>query len=988
MLAYACFLATGCSSLVFEVSWNGLLRLTFGSATEATTAVLVAFLGGLGLGAFLIGRRLERISAALRVYGGLELALGAYSFAVPWLLTAAVPAILRALWPHIGGSGVLLTSTRFCLAVAFLGLPTLLMGATLPTLSRALVRSLGAVTAEVGRLYALNTVGAVIGVLAAAFVLLPRLGILPANHLAASVDVLVGLLVLLMGRERTAPTGQREPTSESAIELHGRRRLVFACLAVGGAAASLLEIAWYRALELVIGPTADAFSLMLVTFLSGLALGGWALSRYGDRASDRMRLLSRLYFGAAAAVFVSVALYPRLFPLFLWLFSIAGGAQGGVTPAVVVPPALAILPGTLFLGAVFPLAARLAAVSVSGIGGDVGRTYLWNTAGNIIGAALGGYALLPLLGIRGAMLVAMALLAICAAAARAASPRTERRTAGMVLAAVAAGALPLLAPSWDPVLMHLGVPVYAQRLLDENGRYDAARLETTVSAQRKQLRHHRDGRSTSVAVFDEDRGAKHNVYLRVGGKSDGSTVQDMPTQLGLGFLPVAYAPEARRALVIGWGTGVTVAALLELSNIEKVTVVEIEPAVIQAASYFSDANLDLLRDPRFRDRLEIVIDDGRARLAVDPTRYDIIVSEPSNPWLAGVANLFTEEFFALIRSRLNPGGVFVCWLQTYNLRFADLASAWRGLFAHFPQAYAFHINSDLITVGLLEDRALPVSELARLWSEPGHRSWLARNECPDFDWLMAQYLGDKNELLQRIGPGPTVHDLRNTLGYNAARALYADTTAENVERLHRGFRGALPLVDDQKLDPLGRSGALARLAHWAAVPQRRDVFLSEAMASKQVAPAAYLEACRQLDMKPELAERGGEWCRAAFLSAPDSPEARWMYGKWVARSSCDQGIEILEPITDDPERGGDARNVRAACRLQRPDSANQGFSELMEVAQSAQRWPNAAGAADALVVQILAGQSRDALRAWVERHPFKRGAETEIIIRRTLAEAR
>jgi len=1030
LFAQTCFFATGCSALVLETTWNQLLPLTLGSATTATTAVLIAMLGGLGLGAWIIGRRLHASHTTLWLFGAIEMLLGLFALTMPTLLTRTLPAVQAAAWPLLGGAPVAMAALRFILALSVLLVPTLLMGTSLPVLSQALVRRQGEVGRRVGALYAANTFGAVCGTLLAGFALLPLIGAEWTNRLAALLDLGIGALVLAVGwserqasdvaadvealrvstDRRAAPTRRggtkarfvnrgastakaavatavTAPTSPPTTLTRGARRIVLLGLILAGAVSLLLELAFLRALPLVVGPSVDAFALMLATFLAGLALGGAWLARRADALVHPLRTLGVLYSAAALAIMCSVAIYPRLFTLYLWLFGVTDAAHGGSFWATTLPAVAAMAPATFFLGAAFPLAIRLLARAPGEIGGEVGRAYLAGTLGNIVGALATGLVFIPLLGVRACLLIGAALLLAGSAACFAWAAPRRRAAVTDALAIAALGGLTLaLAPAWDAAQQQLGVAVYAEHYLDSEGLFDAERYRTVLRQSRAQLVFRREGRDADVAVFD-DRATRRNVMLKVNGKIDGSTVLDMPTQIFSGALPAAYVPAAKNVLVIGFGTGVTVSALLELTDAH-VTVLEIERAVLEAGHYFAEANRNVLDEPRWRGRLELVVDDARGRLAADPATYDIIVSEPSNPWMAGTANLFSTEFFELVRSRLSPSGVFVSWLQAYNLYYPDLASVYRGLFETFAATHTYNFSADLVTVASATERALPVAAFAGMWQQPSYGEYLVRFGCAEADWLLAQYVGNRAELLAAVGDGPSVHDLHTTLAANAARALFADTLGDNLRRLHAEARGAVSILAMSAVSDAQRSRIFGRLASYASAPARRDVFLSEALFVAQPAAEALLAACRAQQGDGTLAGLAGPACRAAYAQSPNDPAVLFAFGAWLGKFRCADAVPVLTRVVDDERFGGEARYLRAACALEHGKTAD-GLRELAEVAVLTERWPRPARAADALLVTTwveLADAA--ALDDWTKRHPRSRDPSLDAKVAEVLGRVR
>ncbi len=395
------FFLSGICGLIYEVVWTRMLTLVMGNTVFATSTVLAAFMGGLALGSSVFGRMVDRSGSPLKFYGLLELLLGIYCLILPFLLQGMLP-VYRFLYRPFGSDPKLLTLAQFLFSGLLILFPSALMGGTLPALSRSMVRSLDQVGRSVGRLYAINSSGAVVGALAAGFLLLPTVGVRASLYGAAGVNILIGLAsIVLQGRISSArpPDGAAaEPRRKRNREGDRGPRLVLIALLISGAAALIYQVAWTRVLALLLGPSVQAFSLMLAAFIAGLALGSWMFSRLADREEDLLALFALAQFGVAfsAAAFVPmVGLFPPL------IRNVLRGAtesplRGYLLNTALIFPVM-LIPTTL-LGAVFPLAVKLYSRSLPLLGTELGTLYSVNTAGAVIGSLSAGFLLIPFLG--------------------------------------------------------------------------------------------------------------------------------------------------------------------------------------------------------------------------------------------------------------------------------------------------------------------------------------------------------------------------------------------------------------------------------------------------------------------------------------------------------------------------------------------------------------------------------------------------------------
>jgi spermidine synthase len=768
------------------------------------STILAAFMAGLGAGAFVFGKLVDRTGRPLRTYALQELGIAASAFAFPLVLPRLTP-LYRAVWEGYHPSFLALSLLRFWLLFLLLLIPTMLMGGTLPALVRHFQRRGSGLGRQAGLLYGLNTLGAVLGAGVAGFAFLPWLGLWKTTTLAAALNLAIGAFALALSRAE--PASLPAPASgPPRVESRPRaREVAITCaFALSGFVALLSEVAWTRGLTLVLGSSTYAFTIMLVTFLAGLAGGSLVMARLLARGPDLLRTLAFLQAGIGLASLVGGHLFAKLPLLYLHLFKATSGVSALLVAGQFALAGLVMLAPGLLMGAVFPVVVELLGDPSRGAGEQVGRAYAANTVGAVLGAFGGGFVLIPWIGIAGTLTLGIALSLVVALGVLVVSGRHWREasaTAAFLLA------LPFLTPSWEALAMSSGVYKEARLYLR---LYPSPRDVFSRLLPQFRLLYYREGPTATVTVTERPSLEDHrHLALAIDGKVDASTAGDMPTQVLSGHLPLLLHPRPEKVLVIGLASGVTVGAVTR-HPVRHVMAVEIEPAVVEASRLFDAFNHRPLGDPRVR----LVVDDARNFLLLSPDRYDVIISEPSNPWMSGPAKLFTQEFFRLGRERLEPGGLFVQWLQLYGMSEPSLQSLLRTFQSVFPHLLVFQPNEgDLLLVGGAEPMTVPVPRIEERMQTARVRADLEQIRVHDaFDLLLRFRLGEA-EARAYAGDAPLNTDDNGLVEFSAPWEIHLDTVARNAEALERS-RGSL----GRHLDGKWRSpGDRARFLYGLAV---------------------------------------------------------------------------------------------------------------------------------------------------------------------------
>ncbi|HYV49936.1 MAG TPA: spermidine synthase [Myxococcaceae bacterium] len=697
---------SGLCALIYQVAWFREFRLVFGASTLATSAVLAIFIGGLGLGGLYWGPRADRTSHPLWLYARLEIGVALTSAVTPGLLW-----LVRAAYLALGGQFALGaaagTVLRLVLAALVLAPPTLLMGGTLPAVVRAAQSDEDAQRRGLGLLYGANTLGAVAGAFSSSFALLEVLGTRQTLWTACLLNLLVAMVARVLSRrwEAGLPPAAEKPAAaagEPATGAAAPERFVLVAAAVVGFAFFLLEIVWYRMLGPLLGGTVFTFGLILSFALLGIGAGG---ALYG-RPTGRRPALSTFAVTClleALAVAVPFALGDRLAVAALFLRQFGSFGFSGFVLGWSVIAAVVVLPAALVAGYQFPLLIALLGRGRREVGRQIGLTYAWNTAGSMVGSLAGGFGLLPLLGAPALWrftAAALALLGACAVALglRAPGPR------GRSLAAPVALLVPTVA-----LLMALGPTAMWRHSGIGAGRVQGGALRTTaeieelIRGNRRVLVWEADGLESSVAALNGG-----SLALVVNGKSDGEIRSDASTMIMGGLLGALLHPrEPKRGLIVGLGTGSSGGWLSEVPGMD-VDVVELERAVEEVALRCGP----LSRWTRDKPHARLTIADAREFVLASREKYDVVMAEPSNPYRAGVASLFTVEYYRALADKMADDALFAQWVQAYEIDADTLRTVFASVSEVFPWVETWEVGpGDLI---LLASKTPQVHDVERL----------------------------------------------------------------------------------------------------------------------------------------------------------------------------------------------------------------------------------------------------------------------------------
>ena len=758
------FIGSGCSALIYEIIWFQLLQLVIGSSAVSLGVLLGTYMGGMCLGSILLPRVISRRRHPLRVYALLELGIGIIGVAVLF----GIPYINRIYVAHAayGFSGILL---RGVVCAMCLLPPTLLMGATLPAISRWIEMTPKGVS-WLGFFYGGNIAGAVVGCLTAGFFLLRVYDITMATYVAASINLTVALLGIGVSVLANYRLSDDQKVQNNDIKVSGSWP-VYVTIGLSGLCALGAEVIWTRLLSLMLGATIYTFSIILAVFLVGLGIGssiGSVISRYTIRPRFALGCCQMLL---VAAIAWTAYMLTRSLPYWPIDPSLSDNPwynfQLDLLRCI-----WAVLPAACLWGASFPLALASVAEQGRDPGRLVGGIYAANTVGAILGAIGFSMIAIPLVGtqnsqrlIIGLSTVAGILMLVPLLWEKLDKTSTSSlvklyavRFTGAVSLAVYLGLTVILI--WTVSVVPWGLVAYGRNL--------PTMYEDSVTLYMG------EGMNASIAVTELSDGVR---CFHVSGKVVASTDPlDMRLQLMLGHIPALFHPRPRSVLVVGCGAAVTAGSFVHHPDVERIVICEIEPLIPQVVKeYFGKENNDVLDDPR----VEIVIDDARHYILTTKEKFDIITSDPIHPWVKGAASLYTQEYFELCRQKLNPGGIVTQWVPLYESNSDAVKSEIATFFEVFPYGTIWSNDSegegyDIVILGRAESTKIDIEKLRERLDSVDYsqvRQSLREIEFNSVISLLATYAGRRRDLMEWLVDAQINRDCNMRLQYLAGMGL-------------------------------------------------------------------------------------------------------------------------------------------------------------------------------------------------------------------------
>jgi spermidine synthase len=809
---YALFFLSGAAGLIYESIWTRYLALLVGHSAYAQILVLTIFLGGMAVGSLLVGRYSERLRNPLILYAVVEAGVGLLGLLFHPTFRAVSAAAYDSIFPALVSSPGAQSAVKWLLAATLILPQSILLGATFPLISAGILRRWTSRPGSIlSWLYASNSLGAAVGVLLAGFYLVSRFDFPGTLTVATALNFAVAIITvaLVKGRGKSFARVEQATSERSTVAafpagqgVDSTRQLLLGA-AFGTAVASFAyEIAWIRMLSLVLGSATHSFELMLSAFILGLSLGALAVGRVADRWRDPLRALGFIQCAMGA---LAVATLPLYMASFHWIGDLIGvfpktsSGYVGFTIARYAICLAVMLPATFCAGTTLPLITRI--LYRNGKESAIGEVYAANTAGSIVGVQLAGLLLLPILGLK-LLLVSGAALDVAI---------------GLILLYVA---LPRGAPLRTPTLAKLAIASVLLLFAASRVRFDRQLLSSGVyrfgglpARGEFTITFYKDGRTSTVTVKREPDG---NQILSTNGKPDASVPgdwlgphsarkrgplrDDVSTQVLLPLIAMAHAPRATSAAVIGQGSGMTSHMLLGSPTLRQLATIEIEPEMIRASTQFKPVNHRVFGDPRAR----FVVDDARSYFAGAGHRFDLIVSEPSNPWVSGVAGLFTTEFYARIKGYLAPGGVFAQWMHLYEMNDSLALTMLAAVQQNFS-AYDIYLTDDTDIVIIATNA---VSVPAPDW---GVTQWPGIAEDLDSVTSLraasfaALHLADSKVLWPLVASVRANSDFAPALDLGAEKARYLLTHATGLQELNETSFDIVAALSGRRL-PLAEDG--------------------------------------------------------------------------------------------------------------------------------------------------------------------------------------
>lgn len=901
------FVLSGFSGLIYQSIWTQYLGLFLGHSSYAQSLVLILFMGGMAVGAWLVSRWSGKVRRPLLAYALIEVVIGLLGLFFDGIYQGLTGWAYDQLLPMLPASQ--LQNVRWVLAAAMVLPQCILLGATFPLMSAGYIRLQEHAEGRVlAGLYFSNSLGAAIGALASTYLMLPAIGMPGTVFSAGLINILVAILVYPLSK-REAPVVMVSPDS-GPLAAQGQQRNalsrpIFILLVAGltGAASFVYEITWIRMLSLALGTTIHSFELMLASFILGIALGGLWLKNRADKLVSPLATAGWVQVWMGIAALASMFVYANAFEWVGWLMRVIVRSVEGYGLFNVASAAISLLvmfPAAFFAGMTLPLL-TLALLRQGHGEKAIGQAYAFNTVGAILGVLAAVHLLMPVLGLKYALLsaavldIALGLVLL----ARFASRATPRRVPAMPLAAALSGVAVLASAAFvtfDPAVLSSSV-------------YRTGAV--SLSSEAKSI-FYKDGKTATVSVFEIGVGDWKKRMIATNGKVDAglvyndgnSATQDEATMMLLAAIPLSMKDRYDRVGVIGFGSGMTTHALMGHSAVRSVDTVEIEPAMVEGARLLGSRVQRAFDDPRSH----VVIDDAKAYFASVPKKYDLIISEPSNPWVGGTASLFSTEFYQYVPRQLNEGGLFVQWLQLYEITPELVNSVLSAMLLNFKDVHAYLANgSDLILVASPKGNVPPMGEA--IFQQPLLAADLARIGISDLRGLQ------DTMVMNRVGldgyltlyPHQVNSDMFPVLKLQAPRARFQNVRVDDFNALGeapwpliRHFGG--PVARTAPPAPTPRHLPLATIEKNSEANQIFATLVDRGQwrpGSAGVSSDLGLEALRGLATACELGAYPERDARMIFALAgdtvpnldPDRLQRMWGKPEWVRCTSGDSTVD-------------------------------------------------------------------------------------------------
>lgn len=817
---------SGATGLIYESLWMRSFGLIFGNTTYAISVILATFMGGLTLGNWLITR--WSFKKNLSAYAIVEGVIGATA-----LLTLPLLHYLPEWWGAFLQKNKLSVPVEMILRTILASLvilpTTLMLGATIPLLMEYLARLKKNVHDSLGRLYRLNTLGGAAGAFLAPFVFYPALGLSKTFILAVLINLVIGITAWRYSYNEVSTPSPPPPSPTRKITLP----LLFILLAFTSGAASFgLEILWTRSYSLIIGSSVYSFNLMLVSFLLGIVFGTLLYEHFWPRIQKPALWLSGSFVTLGVLILLNVALIgllPEVYFIFMKMFPVSFGIYQAVGFVMCF---LSMLMITTLFGFGFPLITHLLKQENFSARESTGLLYAWNTLGAITGASVSGFALIPFFGLQtsyvwvAGLLVLVGLLVL----GKTLDWGVPSKSAALFITGILLWIMGISYKPWDKHMMTSGIYKYGVEWREN--------VPPGMSLKRKlkeihQILFYKESREGVVSVTQSG----PDRFIAVNGKIDAGNSRDVITQKLIAHVPLALHPNPKKVLIIGWGSGST-AGSTGRHPVEQIHLVEIEPAMFEAGDFFSELNFGIARDPRFK----VIFNDARNVMLTTPEKYDCILSEPSNPWMTGVSNLFTSDFYRIAIKRLTENGIFCQWFHYYNMTLQDIKVQVGTFCKAFPHASLWiippppakkgmtNLTGDLLLIGSVQPHILDYKRVKQIFElKPVAEDLRSVSINEELDFLCNYLMNKKDMELFGSGVGTNTDD-HPWIELKAPRGLYiikSDAQRIDIEIYQNFDNGGSELIPPIENAPLSKSPKKKELASFYR--KLGDLYLKKAL---------------------------------------------------------------------------------------------------------------------------------------------------------------
>jgi len=836
LILFSCFIFSGASSLIYEIVWLRKLVLVFGSTTFSISCILSSFMLGLGMGSLLIGRLIDRANFGKRplllMYVVMELAIGAYGLSVPSFMKYFI-SIESVLFGSLYESYYLYNILIFILILIMLLVPTMLMGATFPVMCKILIEKKASKGNYISFLYFINTLGGVMGVAVSGFYLLPFRGLAFTNSTAILLNLgiaLVSLSVLLIfersdlfRKDGTETTGRNEIRQDEDTGDFGDMArakynyLIYIAIFSIGVISMSLEIALTKYLSLFLGPDTYTFCIMLITFLMGITIGS---------------ILIRFFIGRIRNILLTFGIFQLLIGLFCfagvlfyktipWLYVVYFRETVEYSlKSVLIKLSLcsvAMLIPTILIGALFPLALNHCTTNLSKLGSSLGKVYLSNTFGSVIGAFVCAFVMIPFLGIQNTIYVTICINILVGLLCIVKSPnfrisslvrpllmeygKVDSRyaltlrffpTAALAVISLLCIVSVFFIPEWDRGIIVSGTYVYADNVFyDDRERKPPsfAEFSRMYRNKKKHMIFYREGINSVVSVSKRPSG---KISMKVNGKVDAGTGGDMRDQILIAQIPMMIASSMNgkldKALCIGFGSGVSL-NVMTAYDVSSIKLVELEAAVLEAGQYFESVNDNVLD----KANVKAVVNDGRNYLLMTRDKYDVILSEPSNPFISGAAKLFTKEFYQMAIEKLSENGIYAQWIPLYGFDEASFKGVLKSFSAVFPDSVLFNYSTgNAVILGFRRKPVFDVEKIRELFYRDEIRKFFLHKQVDvkEFHEFFAMFNMRSGNIREFVRDALENTDDNSLVEYLAPISLnYSDRKA--LQRMMRDHSGTI-----------------------------------------------------------------------------------------------------------------------------------------------------------------------------------------------------